>query len=206
MIATARAARLALCLVGLSLAPILAAAQATATLPADSTPRRTGLAIPRQVAGFELRGRKDSPDRNVGTTLTYIGGDSLRIDVFLYPGPGFDAGCAETCAADVMTREVTGFSADFPEMIKRGYFATIDVASDSVLMPPPAAAWRLGRHVRLRVTQATRAVDQSDYVLYYLPRVRVKLRSTYRATPARVAALEAFAQAIVPALTDAAAP
>ena len=206
MIIPARAARVALLLAGLALGPTAALAQATATAPADSAPRRTGLTIPRQVAGFALRDRKDSPDRSLGTMLSYHGGDSLRVDVFLYPGPPFDSTCAERCAADVMTREVAGFRGDFPEMLKRGYYATLDVTGDSVLTPPAGAAWRLGRHLRMRVTQATSAADRSEYVLFYLPRVRVKLRTTYGATPERLASIEAFTRAIVPALLAPQAP
>ena len=193
--------RISCCIAALVAAVAMPCGAARAQVADTTAGRRTGVRIPREVAGFMLRDRRDDPDPRMGVTLRYQGPDSLIADVFLYPGPGFDAACDSTCAAGVLAREVAGFRDDFPEMLRRGYYRTIEVTSDSALAPPAGAAWRVGRRVRLRVSQDKSDVDRSDYVLFYLPGYRVKIRATYRATPERLRALDALAGALVPALT-----
>ncbi|HWE41147.1 MAG TPA: hypothetical protein VG432_01485 [Gemmatimonadaceae bacterium] len=177
-------------------AALLAAAPMAAQ---DAHPDQVSLRIPDSVGVFAMAARKDFDDPGLGVMLRYQRADSLRIDVFVYPGPDLATDCALSCAREVLDKDVHTFAEAFPEMVKRHYVDSIAVVRDDTLSRAADDPWQLGRHVTLRIWQGGTA-ERSDFYLYYLPSVRVKLRATYVADSMRVAAVTTFAHDIVPAL------
>lgn len=175
---------------------------ATAAAPAAAATSRppAALRIPRTVASFSLKSRRDYEDRAAGTQLRFEAADSTVADVYLYPGPDLGSNCPVECAKTAMANEVRTFESGFPEMVKLGYVQTIDVTAREELAPPADAGWQLGQHLTMGVTRDG-ASQRSELYLFYLPRYRVKIRATYVETPARLAAVRAFAAELVPALT-----
>lgn len=157
------------------------------------------LRVPDSVGVFAMAGRKDFDDPGLGVMLRYQRADSLRVDVFVFPGPDLATKCAGACARDAIDEEVGAFREAFPEMVKRGYVDSIAVTKDDTLVPAAADRWQLGRHLTLRLRQGGKA-ERSDFYLYLLPGVQVKLRASYVADSAAVAGVETFARQIVPAL------
>jgi hypothetical protein len=171
--------------------------------PASANAAEKGITIevPRRVAGFDMRSRRDYRDRDAGVVLRYVRPDSMVIDVFVYPGPDLRTRCAGECARKVMDDEIDTFRVGFPEMIRLGYVQTIEIVTDEPVLPPVGAAWQLGRHLHL-VVQRDQRLQRSDFYLFYLPGYRVKVRGTFVATEQRLHELEAFAAEIVPALVE----
>jgi hypothetical protein len=158
------------------------------------------LRVPDSIGVFRMLERRDFPDRAQGSMLRYRRADSLTADVFLYAGPDLARECDLACARGVMAREGDDFVGAFPEMVRRKYADTIAVTSDSALTADSAAAWRLGRHLRLFERQAGRE-RWSDYYLYYLPGFRLKVRATYPPDAALAAAVARFTADAIPAIT-----
>ena len=127
--------------------------------------------------------------------------DSLRIDVFAYPGPDFAARCALTCAQSEIDSEIKEFALAFPEMIKRQYVDTIFIVSDKTLTPVAGDLWQLGRHVVLTVVSKG-TTERSDLYLYYLRGIRIKLRASYVANESRINGVEEFAAVVVRAMVS----
>ena len=156
------------------------------------------LRIPDSVGVFAETERKDFDDPSLGTMIRYQRADSLRVDVFVYPGADLTKQCPVDCARKYIDEEVDDFISAFPEMIKRGYSDSIAVITRRTLAPAPDDRWELGRYLRMRmVTKGV--VDNSDYYLFYLPGFRLKLRATYPADSASAIAVEAFSHQVVPA-------
>src|SRR5690242_4461464 len=145
-----------------------------------------------------MAGRQDFDDRSLGVMLRYQRADSMRVDVFVYGGPDLASDCPVSCAAKVIDQDVDAFVSAFPEMVKRGYTDSIAVVTRRSLEPAPNDRWRLGRYLRLRlVTKGV--VENSDFYLYYLPGVRVKLRASYPVDSARATAVSEFSRLVIPA-------
>lgn len=182
---------------------LVAALLAAAPLAAqDTDDDQVSLRVPDSVGVFAMAGRKDFDEPGLGVMLRYQRADSLRVDVFVYPGPDLAATCAIQCAKETLAEDIATFSQAFPEMVKRHYVDSIAVLSDDTLTPAASDRWQLGRHLTLRIWQGGKP-ERSDFYLYYLPSVRVKLRASYVADSARVAAVTSFAREIVPALVAA---
>ena len=157
------------------------------------------LGVPQSIGEWAFAGRHDYPDPRLGVLVRYQRPDSLRVDVFAYPGPDLATRCPLACAREVLDRDFKEFVAAFPEMIKRQYVDTIYVVSDTTLSPAAGDAWQLGRRLLLAiVTKGT--AERSDFYLYYLPGFRIKLRASYVADSARVRGVEEFARLVVPAM------
>ena len=179
---------------------VVAALLAAAPLAGqDSQSDQVSLRVPDSVGVFAMSGRKDFDDPGLGVMLRYQRADSLRVDVFVYPGPDLATNCALQCAKETLDEDIATFSKAFPEMVKRHYVDSIVVLEDDTLTPAAGDRWQLGRHLTLRIWQGGKT-ERSDYYLYYLPGVRVKLRASYVADSMRVAAVTAFAGEIIPAL------
>lgn len=178
-------------LVSLALAASLAAQRA------DSS--STHLSVPTSIADFTFLGRHDYDDPALGVMIRYQRADTLQADLFAYPGPDFDAKCSLDCARKAFDGEVQGFIAAFPELVKVGYVDSIAVDNDQTLTPSPNDPWRLGRHLSMHVVRKG-AHERSDYFLYYMPHVRVKVRATYESDTARTRAVLVFAAAAPQAL------
>jgi hypothetical protein len=164
---------------------------------ADTSVVRLG--VPQSVGPWVFAGRHDYPDPALGVLVRYQRPDSLRVDVFAYPGPDLASRCPLACAKDVLAREINDFVGAFPEMIKRQYVDTVFVVSDKTLSPAADNAWQLGRHLVLGVVSKGTA-ERSDFYLYYLRGFRIKLRASYVADSSRVHGVEEFAQMVVPAM------
>ena len=156
------------------------------------------LHIPDSIGVFANTQRKDFDDPSLGTMIRYQRADSLRVDVFVYPGADLTKGCPIDCARKFIDQEVDDFIGAFPEMIKRGYSDSISVVTRRTMTPAPDDRWKLGRYLRMRmVTKGV--IDNSDYYLFYLPGFRLKLRATYPADSAGASAVEDFSHQVVPA-------
>ncbi|HKW12569.1 MAG TPA: hypothetical protein VJO33_19430, partial [Gemmatimonadaceae bacterium] len=79
------------------------------------------LGVPQSIGPWFFAGRHNYPDPALGVLVRYQRPDSLRVDVFAYPGPDLATRCPLACAKDVLEREINEFVVDFPEMIKRKY-------------------------------------------------------------------------------------
>jgi hypothetical protein len=159
------------------------------------------LRIPDSIGVFANTERKDFDDPSLGTMIRYQRADSLRVDVFVYPGADLAKQCPIDCARKFIDREVDDFISAFPEMIKRGYGDSITVVTRRTMTPAPDDRWQLGRYLRMRmVTKGV--VDNSDYYLFYLPGFRLKLRATYPADSASAIAVEDFSHQVVPAFVS----
>lgn len=170
---------------------------ASSSAPDSAAP--IAIRIPPRVAAFRMDMRRDYEDPSLGTQLRYLGPDSLLADVFVYPGPGFDERCDSACATEYFEREIAQFQADFPEMLRRRYFDSITVASESPHAPGVGRPWRVGRQLRLAVVREGKP-ERSDFHLFYLPGYRVKVRVTYDPTNAREQAVDAFMRDLLPRL------
>ncbi len=156
------------------------------------------LYIPSRVGEFSFAGRQDFDDPNDGSMFRFEHADSLQADVFLYPGPDFAADCPLACARDLLRQEHEGFVSQFPEMKRLGYVEEIRVISAAPLTPPAGAPWRIGHRMHFAVTREGRD-EHSDLWIVYLPGTRMKARSTFTESPARVANLESFLGGVVTA-------
>lgn len=157
------------------------------------------LGVPQAIGEWVFAGRHDYPDPSLGVLVRYRRSDSLRVDVFAYPGPDLASRCPLSCAKDVLDRDINEFVAAFPEMIKRQYVDTIYVVSDKALSPAADDAWQLGRHLVLGVVSKG-TTERSDFYLYFLRGFRIKLRASYVADSSRARAVEEFAHLVVPAM------
>ena len=157
------------------------------------------LHIPDSIGVFAKTERKDFDDPSLGVLLRYQRADSLRVDVFVYPGPDLATDCPVDCALKVIDDEVDTFISAFPEMIKRGYDDSIAIVVRRPLEATAADRWRVGRYLRLR-TVSKGVVQNSDYYLYFLPGFRVKLRASYPVDSATAIAVSEFSRLAVPAL------
>lgn len=171
---------------------------AEAPAPAGAQAQVPQLYIPDRVGEFRFIGREDFDDPNDGSMFRFEHADSLVADVFLYPGPDFGADCPLDCASDLLRREHEGFVAGFDVMKSRGYVDDIRVLSGGALTPPAGAAWRIGHRLHLSVTRKGQQ-QHSDQWIVYLPGTRLKVRSTFVESPARVARLETFLDGVVTA-------
>jgi hypothetical protein len=158
------------------------------------------LRVPPTIGRLTMQRRRDYEDPSEGVQLRYVGADSLPIDVFVYPGPDLASECSLECAGKVMHDEIEIFQSAFPEMIHRHYVDSISVVRNDSLAAGAGAPWALARQLTLAVVR-NGAPQRSDFVLYYLPGYRIKIRATYIATPANVDVVKAFLEAAVPALT-----
>ena len=178
----------------------IAGGQASGSPAPPPAERGVRLRVPQQVADFHLLVREDSPsDHEV--LLRFVGPDSLRADVFVYPGPDFANRCDSMCAVRVLEEEVANFRSLFPELIRRKYVDSIAVLSDETIQPAGPDRWRLARRLTLAAPRAGQA-EHSELHLFYLTGARVKIRTSFVPTAARLSAAAAFAQALVPALTQ----
>lgn len=179
---------------------VAAALLASATAGAqDAGHAPVSLRVPDSVGAFAMAERKNFDDPALGVMLRYRRADSLRVDVFVYPGADLATRCALPCATKALDDEIGAFIAAFPEMVKRGYVDSIAVAKQDTLTPAAGDRWQLGRHVTLRMSQGGKA-ERSDYYLYYLPGFRVKLRASYVPDSTNVVAVSDFAGRVIPAL------
>ena len=175
---------------------ILCAPPALRAQSADSS--GISLHVPDSIGAFANVQRKDFDDPSLGVMIRYQRADSLRVDVFAYPGPDLAQDCPTACALKFIDEEVDDFVGAFPEMIKRGYSDSIAVVARRPLAPAPDDRWKMGRYLRMRmVTKGV--IDNSDYYLFYLPGFRIKLRATYPVDSASAVAVEDFSHRVIPA-------
>jgi hypothetical protein len=185
---------------------LLVAVLTTAPLLAqnpDSTDASQGrqISVPRQLGPFTLARQQRYDDPSAGTMFRYLSPDTVPVDVFLYPGPDFDTGCPADCALEVIAAETKGFRDGFPMMRERGYVDSIEVVSEDTLRPDPDDQWKLGRALRMRVVDEGRIL-RSDFVVWYLPTYRVKLRATYADREPMRAYVRFFTDSLIGAIIE----
>ena len=155
---------------------------------------------PDSIGTYALVERHDSPEAADGILLRYQrDSDSLWADVYLYPGPDLASDCDFACAQSLLEREATQFVTDIQEFAQRGFGDTMALRNERALTPSAEDAWLMGRylHFFLRIEGE---VTWSDQYLYYLPKIRVKVRATYAPDSTLRREIEAFAAAVVPTL------
>jgi hypothetical protein len=187
---------------GLALTIALVSVSAPAPVYGQAPAARDGrdLRVPRTIGEFRLTGSQplDSAAGG-GFVLRYMRADTLRADVFVYPGPDFGTNCALECAQSALANEGDGFVRSIPLLIERKFMDSATVRADSVLIAPVGAPWRLGRRISLDEVRGGAPV-RSDMYLFYVERARVKVRATYRRDPAFEDAIAKLAAATVAAL------
>jgi hypothetical protein len=170
------------------------------TAAAPSPPTGVGLRLPPAIGAFSLFSRRNFEDARAGSVFRYNGPDSLYADVFVYPGPDLAANCNAACATRVLQQEVTQFEhGDLPAMVSQNSIESFSVTLRETLPPPADSLWRLGAHVQLTLFRAGRA-QRSEFYLYYLPRIRVKVRVTFTESDPRLQAVDEFVRELLPAL------
>jgi hypothetical protein len=166
--------------------------------PAPSQPSAS-LRLPPAVGVFRLASRRNFPDARAGTLFRYLAVDSLYVDVIVYPGPDLASGCNLECGASALEREVAEFEPALQAMVAQGTLQSVAVHSRGPLPAPPDSAWKLGAFVRASTGRNGRT-ERSDLYLYYLPRVRVKVRATFLDTESRGQAVDEFVRELLPLL------
>lgn len=159
--------------------------------------------IPRTIAGWRFVGRQHYDDPDLGMSVRYRHSDSLTADLYLYPGPGFDADCDVDCARALLRSEMDTNLAMFRTLEREGRYGSVSVDATRDLTPARTDRWRVGSHVRMRIAPAgSNQPHRSDLWLVYLPLVKMKVRATFLETPARTAALESFLASVVSTVTS----
>jgi hypothetical protein len=176
-----------------------------AAVAAPPTPTRVEIFFRQRVGPFVLVDGHRYPDPANGVQLRFRGPDSTIADVFVYPGPDFGADCSLTCSRAVLKRETEDFLGSFDRMIRERMVDSIRLVASRPIERPAEAIWTLGHHIELRVVRGGR-VMRSDYVLYYMPGVRAKIRATYAASDSLKRYVAAFAEQTVPTLATAPIP
>ncbi len=157
------------------------------------------LTAPDAVAGFRRIGRRDYDDPAAGVSIRYGREDGRYVDIYVYPGT--PRGCDAACGARYVNEEADGFIRDFPELVRRGYYGRMDVRADETVPVPPGAPWLFGRHLAMEV-EANGAVQASHYYLFAFPGYKVKVRATYPPSADMTAAVQAFVDALLPAMAS----
>jgi hypothetical protein len=160
--------------------------------------------VPDTVAHFIGRARRNYDDPAAGVGLRYEHPAlALFADIFIYPGPDLATNCPLPCAKTELAREIAEFEAYVPGRMTEGRFAQAGrVTATEALTPPRDAGWQLGHHVAAAITRDGREL-RSEFYLFYLPRYRVKFRSTFVHSQARDEALDAFVKAVLAGLPTA---
>jgi len=180
----------------LSLALSLGLATAAAAQGPDTAGNRISFQAPPAVGEFRLVGQEMLEQPGAGAHLRYERpGHPAWIDVYVYPVP--DSGCTAGCDSLAVRRESDDFAGMIPELVRRGYYDSLRVASDQ-RMSLGGARPLYARHLVLRGGREGRAVASQFYLVAGGP-VLVKLRATYPPDPSLDTALEAFARGFVDA-------
>ncbi|MFL5382479.1 MAG: hypothetical protein ACJ8GN_08225 [Longimicrobiaceae bacterium] len=183
----------------LSVALSLAAGLATpaAAQGPDTAGTRISFQAPPAVGEFRLIGHEVLEQAGAGAHLRYERpGQPAWIDVYVYPVP--DSGCTAGCDSLAVRRESDDFAGMIPELVRRGYYDSLRVASDQRLSLGAGARPMYARHLVLRGGREGRAVA-SQFYLVAGGEVLVKVRATYPPDPSMDGELEAFARGFVEA-------
>lgn len=159
------------------------------------------LKAPERIGDYTLANVHTFDDARLGTGLRYEGERAQRVDVYVYPGPPADSACPAECAAAQVDAEVDGFIESFPELIRRGYYSSLDVVRDSTRTPAPGDAWRAGRHLVVKGVTREGAVE-SHFVLFAFPSYMVKVRMSVPPSADSGARVDAFVRDALAAMTQ----
>ena len=184
-----------------SLTTLVVALHVSTAAPVRAQARDSGgfdVRVPKAIGEFTLRGRRDLGEG--GVMLRYARGTALAADVFVYAGPDFGPRCDSACAHSRFAIEGDDFVNSLPQLVQLKYVDSVGLTSDRALERPDGAPWRLGRHVRLAQLRRGTA-ESSDFVLYYLPGYRVKIRASYPSDSTLAHAIADFAAAAPAALS-----
>lgn len=165
----------------------------------DSTKEGRSIAVPRRLGPFRLVRQQPYDDPRLGTMFRYVALDSQLVDVFVYPGPDFGKNCAMECAQEAIQNEVDEFKNSFTMMRERGYVDSIEVAAEDTLSPDSSDVWKIGRAMRLNIVRRGTPLV-SDWVVWYVPIFRIKVRATYPDREPERAYVRMFADSIVAAI------
>jgi hypothetical protein len=162
---------------------------------ADRGDDRRALSVPEQVGEYRMIGQHDYDDPAAGVNVRYGRDDGSYVDVYVYPGAPPE--CDAACGARYVNEEVDGFIGEFDEMVRRGYYERMKVASDETLPAPAGAPWVFGRHMVMDVELRGQA-QQSQYYLFAYPGYKVKVRATFPPDAETTAGVRAFVDALLP--------
>jgi hypothetical protein len=162
----------------------------------DAPTRTTGLNAPDSILQFRRIRTQRAASEAEGVRVRYGMGDSVRVDVFIYPGPDFSSNCDSSCARRLLSSEGDGFVALLPELVRRQYIDSVGTITDSSMTPGPTSLWRMGRHIRFE-TKTKGEPGWSDFVLAYQPGARIKMRASYSQSVSKQAAVDAFVRKAV---------
>jgi hypothetical protein len=154
---------------------------------------------PDEVAGFRRVSRHDYEDPAAGVQIRYGREDESYVDLYVYPGT--PPACDAACGAEYVNGEADGFVRDIPEMVRRGYYGRMQVRTDEVVPVPAGAPWLFGRHLVMDVELRGEA-QESQYYLFAFPGYKVKVRATFPTSAKRTAAVQAFVDALLPAMVS----
>jgi hypothetical protein len=158
----------------------------------------TRLTAPDEIAGFRRIGRRDFDDPAAGVSMRYGRDDRSYVDIYVYPGAPRD--CDAACGARSVNEEADGFIRGFPDLVRAGYYRRMDVRADETVPVPAGAPWLFGRHLVMDV-EANGAAQVSHYYLFAFPGYKVKVRATFPPSAKMTAAVQAFVDALLPAMT-----
>jgi hypothetical protein len=173
------------------------AAPAAAQGP-DTAGARISFRPPPAVGEFRLTGHEVLQQAGAGAQMRYERrGQPAWIDVYVYP-VAVEPGCTAGCDSLAVRRESDDFAGMIPELLRRGYYDSLRVASDARLSLGAPSRPLYARHLVLRGGREGRAVT-SQFYLVAGGNVLVKVRATYPPDPSMDGALEAFARGFVEA-------
>lgn len=194
-------------LVSLVVLGALACAPGSGSVASSAVPLPDSIAVPdvefrlpQSIGEFRFVAQKEFDDPSQGVMFRFRNADSLQADVFLYPGPDLDTDCPLACARRTLQNEQVGFRTALEDVKANGQLDRFRILSGAPIPRPADAPWAIGHRLHLQVT-VEGVEEQSEYWLVYLRGVRLKVRSTFVATPARTAALETFLGEVAQAFT-----
>jgi hypothetical protein len=173
---------------------VLTACGSSRSSPPDPAPSVAASPVPtNRIDGFDLIDTRRFPMADAGVQYRYQDSSGLQADVYIYRGD------APRHGADVMgalRAEVATFRETLPLGVRRGYYGTYSIASDTLLTVRVA-----GRDYALhRITMAMTRDGQAQDSYFYLAVVGgeyVKVRITQPPGKFPVARADAFVQAVL---------
>ena len=152
----------------------------TASAQQADTARRVSFRVPDEVASYKYLGNRDAAGG--GSQLRYQkpGADDDWIDVYVYP-PHVQGDCRRACDSVAANTEADDFAGVIPELVSRGYYDSLRVASDERVDLPSGGQVLHGRHLALR---GGREGQPATSQVYLVPAGSVLVRSAPPTRPA----------------------
>lgn len=175
-------------------AGLLAATAPAAPAQQPDTTRPIAFRPPELVSGFQLVGRRNSPE--AGAELRYqVPRKADWIDVYVYPAIPSQP-CDRACDSVAANEQADGFAMLIPELLRRGYYDSLRVEADRRVDLPSGGQTLHARHLRLRGGREGRVISSQFYLVPAGP-VLVKVRATYAPDAAMDSVVDEFTRGFV---------